>query len=136
MAAQRLDDARRAIAHSSLAGLAEEALAKLEEEMDALEQIYLNLGRVLLAAKSVDEQRILSSSDVKIVSHRGERKQSFDRSSPEAPKPWTPTFHLKMPTGPQAWPPRPTSLHSFSPTAKNYFATSTEDPAIHAHAYR
>jgi hypothetical protein len=60
MAAQRLDDARRAIAHSSLAGLAKEALAKLEEEMDALEQIYLNLGRVLLAAKSVDEQRILS----------------------------------------------------------------------------
>ena len=58
MATRRLDDARRATAHLSLAAMADEAIAALEQEMEALEQIYLNLGRVLLAAKSVDEQRI------------------------------------------------------------------------------
>jgi hypothetical protein len=56
-AARQLADAKRATTHPSLASAAGEAITKLEQEIDALEHIYLNLGRVLLAAKSVDEQR-------------------------------------------------------------------------------
>jgi hypothetical protein len=81
-AARRLDDARRAAAHISLADIAEEALTKLEQEIEALEQIYLNLGRVLLSAKSVDEQRMAAEQRRKdrIVQRREESELRREES--------------------------------------------------------
>jgi hypothetical protein len=58
MAANQLaGDAERASTHPTLAGLADDALARVEQENDALDQVHLNLGKVLLSAKTIDQQR-------------------------------------------------------------------------------
>jgi hypothetical protein len=58
LAADRLaGDAERAATHPTLTDLADDARARAEHENDALDRVYLNLGKVLLSAKSIDQQR-------------------------------------------------------------------------------
>ncbi|GAA1272799.1 hypothetical protein GCM10009609_39870 [Pseudonocardia aurantiaca] len=76
--AERLDDAKRASAYPSLSGVAHEALRTIGLENDALDQVHLNLGRILLAAQSVDQQQRDIEGSLKARIHQ-EREEELLR---------------------------------------------------------
>jgi hypothetical protein len=73
LAVDQLDsDAERAATHPTLADLVHDMSVRVEDERAALDRVQLNLGKVLLAARSIDQHRMETA---RVLEEHREREQ-------------------------------------------------------------
>jgi hypothetical protein len=82
---KRVDDAKRASAFPSLSVLADDALKVIEQENDALDQVHLNLGHILLAAHTIDQQQRDTERRLRARIHQQEEEEVLRRRLSGAP---------------------------------------------------
>lgn len=85
-------DLERASAHQALAELADEARARIDHDRDTLDRVQLNLGKVLLAARAIDQQR-------RDAARAAERRRAREREEAELRKRLGDTLATNTPGG-------------------------------------